>query len=303
MRVVVTGVTSYTGACIAAAFAGNGAQVSGLCRRNPGDYGGLARRRLDVVRAAGVTLVGGLPVESHEFSSWLGEAKIDLWIHHHHPMERFRAVDYDVASAERVALEPLGTLVPALARAGCRGIIYSSTYFEPGEGGQAPTASVTPYAALKRRVYERLAELCQSASIATGRVVIPSPTGALENADRLTPLFLESARRHQPFVVRSPESVMDMIPGEFLGNAYVAVGAKLLAGQAAAARPSGLVITTRKWLETVGADIAEQLGLRGAIEVPEPPAPPVYFRNSDPVMTDADWDGFAARYAQSVREM
>lgn len=301
LTVIVTGASSYTGSCIAAAFAGRGHRALGLCRRSAAEYGDLEARRLQVIRAAGGEIAFG--IAASELSAWLDGRTIDVWVHHHHPMENFRSPAYDVAWAERVAIDPLGALVPALARAGARAVVYSSTYFEPGEGGRAASEPVTPYAATKAAVYAALAERCTQIGLPLSRVVIPAPSGALENTDRLTPQLLRAAREERPFLVASPESVMDVLPGESLAEVYVRVADETIETAASRVRrPSGRVTTAWAWAEEVRKHLAEPLGLsltlsRGQASV----IPPAHFENPASERMDVDWDEFFRAYARDYR--
>lgn len=297
-RIIVTGVSSYTGACIAAALSGRGFGVVGLCRRGAAAYAGRTARRLALARSSGVELV--FDVDASRFPEWMTQQHADVWVHHHHPMENFRSEQYDVRSAESAVLDSVPELVMALAGRGVGLVVYSSTYFEAGEGGQAPDARVTPYAALKARVHEALALATAHAGLELSRVVIPAPTGALENIDRLTPQLLLAGERRTPFVLRSPDSVMDLVPGEGLAASYVELIERGLAGEGGCTvRPSGLVTTAAEWAAQVDERLARRLGLRLDVEVP-PPAergPAVRFENPSAERRAFDWETFFARYA------
>lgn len=300
--IAVSGVTSYTGMCIAEACAARGHEVVGLSRTALASYVGQKRRRLLRAERAGASLVGGLAAEHDGLASWVRERQLDIWIHHHHPMERFRAADYDTLAASEVALRPLEPLVAALSRAGVRLLIYSGTYFEPEEGGQAPHAQVTPYARLKGELSQRLAELCAARQIGFAKVVIPAPSGALENTDRLTPQLILAATHRQPFVLRSPESVMDVIPGETLGQVYARAAEQ---ARAQVLRPSGGAITALDWAERVRGGILRRLDLADALAL-QIPAPaerptPVSFRNPPDEQIAIDWDAFADAYVNEWR--
>jgi len=301
-RVVVTGVSSYTGACIAGALAARGHDVLGLCRRQRSDYAGLAARRLDGAAGAGATLRFGL--EASAFPAWVAQEHLDAWIHHHHPMENFRSPTYDRAAAEAQVLGSIPALVRGLGAQGARLVIHSSTYFEAGEGGQAADAAVTPYADLKARVHQEIEAACRSARLPLSRVVIPAPTGALENADRLTPLLLQSAERSEPFVLRSPDSIMDLVPGEELGEQYAdLVDEGLALGVGRTLRPSGLVISAGDWAEQVDERLARPLGHPLELRVPDEAdrAPAVRFENPSAERIPIDWDAFFERYRRDWR--
>jgi UDP-glucose 4-epimerase len=306
--VAISGATSYTGMCIAERFAAAGHTVYGLCRGEPRAYRGLKRLRLERAERAGVELVGGLSVEDGAMAKWVSRQTLDVWVHHHHPMERFRDADYDVVTARHVAIDSSAPLLDALAQAGVRALLYSGTYFEPGEGGQPRDAAVTPYAALKHALSESLARDCRQRGIGFGKVVISAPAGAFENQDRLTPGLLAAAMEGRAVPLRSPDSVMDVVSGEALAGIYERAALEILDSATDAHRvyrPSGSIRTTLAWAEWVRDHILAPLELAGALrlEIPEPEArgKRVAFANPSSEQVEVDWEAFARDYARDWR--
>jgi UDP-glucose 4-epimerase len=305
VRAVISGGTSYTAACIAQAFARHGHDVVALCRGELGAYSGLRRLRLERMRTAGVTIHGGLDAENGAMAGWLALRRLDVWIHHHHPMEDFRAPTYDTVRARAVALDPLDGIFGALGAAGAKAVLLSGTYFEPGEGGRPASAPATPYAALKGELSAAVAARAAAAGLAFGKVVIGAPTGALENEDRLTPQLIRAAERRVPFALRAPESVMDMIPGETLAEIYVEAARERLdacSREPRVWRPSGWVVTARAWADRVRATVLRALGLE--LLVPDPPnrQPPASFQNPANERVPIDWEACLDRYAREWKE-
>jgi hypothetical protein len=215
-------------------------------------------------------------------------------------MDDFRSPSYDVVRADAIGLSPLDQMVAALAACDCKGVIYSGTYFEPGEGGHDDSYAATPYAQSKRRVWLRLQELCRQLGLALSRVVIPSPTGPLENSDRFVPSLLRLARDDQPLTLRSPQSVADNLPVQTLAEEYVRIADCLLAGEPCTSRPSGLVCTVEEWAQTVNDELLARLAIPAVrIVTGESPTPLTVFRNSDPVTVRWRdfWDDYAAAVA------
>lgn len=293
---------------MAEALARAGHDVTALARNVLDEYSGVKRLRLLRAESAGVNLVGGLPAEG--LSHWVARQNLDLWVHHHHPMDRFRSPDYDVAAARAASLIPLPALMRALAGAGVRGLIYSGTYFEPREGGHDEGGSVTPYARLKHEVSLALSGYCAEYQLKFAKVVIPAPAGALENEDRLTPQLILAASRRQPLSLRSPDSVMDALPGEALAKVYLRAAERLDAlessGEALVFRPSGKVLSAIEWAEQVRATILSRLNLADSLLLQCPPASqrpePARFRNPADQEVEVDWDLFADAYAREWRD-
>jgi hypothetical protein len=258
--------------------------------------------------AAKVRVIGGMSVEDGAMASWIASQRFDTWIHHHHPMENFRAPGYDMELGRQVAIEPLDELFRALFVAGVRVVLHSGTYFEPGEGGRNIEAPSTPYAQLKGTLSKAVLTRATDAGMAFGKIVISAPTGALENDDRLTPQLILSAEQKKTYTLRSPDSIMDMIPGEALAQIYVETALERMDANYSnpmIRRPSGWVVTAGEWVQTVQAKLLPKIDGCGplALSVPEEAhrAPPVVFQNPASERVAIDWDDCWSRYAQDWR--
>lgn len=307
MRVVVTGASSYSGMCIAREFARRGHATEGLLAGSLESYRGRKRVRIEILRADGVELHGGVRAEDGQMAAWASTQEIDLWVHHHHPMENFRSPSYDVDDAARVAIRPLAELAVAWRMAKVRGVLCSGTYFEPGEGGRDPEEPATPYARLKNDMSSLLREEAHRQEIGVTKIVIPSPTGALENEDRLTPQLILAALGGKPFSVRSPNSIFDHIDGEILARVYADAGQDLLdhGERGLTLRPSGWTVSTREWVEWARENIIRKLDLELEISVPplEAQSPPTRFSNpSEEKVPSQDREEFAERYVREWRQ-
>lgn len=288
--VAVSGASSFTGLCIAAAFHNAGWRVFPLLTRPLARYDGVAARR--IARLPEPVVAG--PVEAGGFAAWIRTARPRLWVHHHHHMAGFRAPDYDGARADAIGLAPLDALLDALAVSSCRGIIHSGTVFE---------AQASPYAVSKARVWSAIRDGSARRGLPVAKVVIPNPVGPLENDDRLTPVIVARARRGLPVEVPQPAAVADYLPGDVLARRYVAVAERMLAGERdIVARPSGRAMSVLDWIAEVNLElIAQRLGLT-------PIAPRVSgasedapcLRNPAAEAEQVDWRAFWDGYARGT---
>ncbi len=309
LRVALTGASSYTGACIGEALSRAGAQVFALCHRAPSSYQGVKALRLRRVAEAGATLVGELSAEDGRLAAWVRAERLDVWIHHHHFMEDFRARDYRVEAAEQVALLPLPALFEALTQAGVRQVLHSGTYFEPGEGGPLRTSPPTPYAEHKARTFRAVEAACEERGLALTKIVIPAPIGALENEDRLTPQLIRAAESGQPFVLGAPKAVMDVVPGESLAEVYVRAALTERSGLSAPVRvlrPSGWAVTVEEWIAWVHQHVLLPLGLgprhQLTITSPDSRIEQAHFENSPAERLIIDWPRVGTRYAREWQD-
>ena len=301
-RIALTGASSFTGIWIAQAFARDRWELHAHTLGEGGATGGLPAIRMRVLAQHAEHVHLGLRAEAGELAHWIRQNRPEIWIHHHHWMESFRSPQYDTARADAVGLDPLVGILDALRESGCRGIIHTGSYFEPGEGGQPETATATPYAVSKRKVWLEMKRLAAERGIPLAKCVIPNPVGPLENEDRLLPMMISKARAGEPLMLSSPKSQGDQLPVFELARCYLKLAEGLIGGAGPqVARPSGWVSEIEAWVEHVNAElIVKRLGLPG-LRIEKGSAPSTaQHRNSEPV--SVDWPAFWGRYAAEYRK-
>ena len=252
--VAVTGVSSFTGFWICRAFLAAGWNVHGLCSRPKTRYSGLKALRLSEL-GKHIPLHFELLAQEGKLSSWIRDHRPGIWVHHHHFTDNYRSPHYDLRFALLVGIQPLPELLASLKTVDCSGIIYSGTYFEPEEGGQAVGVPITPYAQSKYEVWNALRLGATEIDLRCSKVVMANPIGPLENDDRLIPQLLRAAKAQQSFHLSFPENIADNIPVTTLAEFYVKIAGKLINGSSDIVRPSGWVGTNGDWV----AQINEQL--------------------------------------------
>ena len=300
--VAISGASSFTALWIARALRANGWHVHALCHRHEDAYAGLRALRIGLLRECSEVHFD-LCAEDGGLARWVRRHRPDVWIHHHHWMEAFRSSDYDSARAREVGLDPLPELVAALAHERVAGVIYSGTFFEPGEGGNPPATPATPYARSKQEVWEALASQAGATGLGVSKIVIPNPIGPLENEDRLVPSLVRSSLQGAPFALGAPDSVSDYLPVDVLARVYVTTARELLAGRALIRRPSGLIATARDWTQTVARDLIKtRLGL-DPCPLTEASGPASSFRNPDTERESIDWERVWDDYARWITRL
>ena len=302
-RIALTGASSCTGHWIAHALHAEGFEVHALCSRRADRYSG--RRQLLLRSLAGLLPIHfELDARAGALAHWVRRHRPELWIHHHHPMQDFRSPDYDLEQAREVAIAPLEALLDALAETQCRGVVFSGSYFEPGEGGPEAPTTRTPYAHSKAETWEALCRGCEVRGLPLSKVVIPNATGPLESPERLVPALVRASRESRPFVVASPESVTDALPARELGGVYAEAAHGLLEGRAAVLRPSGLPVAVGSWARTVLQElVGPRLGLRPCplAEASASVGPVLRYSNPRTERRPIQWLSFWDEYAAWLR--
>jgi UDP-glucose 4-epimerase len=305
-RVAISAASSFTGAWLCRIFDLEGWEVDGLCTLNgPGEYKDLRATR---VQWASQHSRLHLRVKSDDGSMrhWIEKNPATIWIHHHHHMQDFRSLQYDTSRAAQVGREPLEGICQALKDSGYRGIIFSGSYFEPGEGDKSPPGLETPYAKSKKEVWHDLEEMCDKHGLLLSKVVIPDPVGPLENDDRLIPALVRAAQADLEFPLKNPLAVADRISVDALAQVYVEAANKMINDETWIARPSGWVGSNWDWIDTVNRLLIQRgLGLTGLNfdDKPGSPSPSQVASCHNPPedRRDINWEDFFVNYARWIK--
>jgi UDP-glucose 4-epimerase len=262
-RVAISAASSFTGAWIARAFFAAGWTVLPVCARPHSTYSGVRRARIDLIREC-VPVHFECEATDGSLAAWIRNYRPDVWIHHHHWMENFRSPDYDLNRALKSGLGTLPEILDAVARGNGRCVIYSGTYFEPGERGQVwQRSQPTPYARSKAQIWEALCHECDVRGLHLAKIVIPNPIGPLENEDRLIPCMIRHAETGGALQLRSPGQLADYLPIADLSAQYVKLATQILTGCSnTVIRPAGRISSTLDWVQFAAAELLEKrLGL------------------------------------------
>lgn len=298
-HVGITGASSFTGYWIAKVLTARGYRVSNLFSRPRDQYAGVRAER--VHQASGESYFN-LDASRGDLQNWIEEFRPDVWIHHHHWMHDFRSNKYDLNRARSIGVVPLPAIVEQLVSSGCKGVIFSGTYCEPGEGEGQSAIHSSPYALSKREVWDKLQELCVRQGLPLSKIVIPNPVGPLEDPERLTPSLLQAASVGKPFVVHAPQSMIDFIPIQCLASAYVESVRQLCKGKFGIRRPSGWTGTVGQWTEKVLTEVAYRR-LRWPTAELSFGSEPVseILRNPETEKVDCNWTAFWDDLAEDIR--
>ncbi|PWU14007.1 MAG: hypothetical protein C5B49_13885 [Bdellovibrio sp.] len=320
MRVAISGASSFTGLWIANRLAQAGYQVDALLARDSASYSGLPQVRVRRLSSQ-VEKHFAIDAEGGAMKDWIQKNRPRVWIHHHHFMTHFRSPEYNLTRAHAVGLAPLPEIIQALGENQCGAVIFSGSYFEAGEGGQAADAPVSPYARSKTQVWHLLQELCARARMPLLKVVIPNPIGPFENDDRLIPSLIRSARSGTEFHLQTPLDQADNLPVTAVAETYADAVARGLRGESAILRPSAGAESNESLGQRVNDElIVKRLHLpavsirKPSAEVPKAPTwqkasggntpqderKPRIFRNPTVPLAAIDWPLFWDFYAQEL---
>lgn len=242
MKVLLTGVSSFTGCHIGRALVENGFDVCGTLTRLSPDYSGnaLIQTRLEYSKLK--NFVYEAPFGSKAFVRGIKEFSPEILISHGAPIHGYRSPDFDQESAYQRAVFNLDETVACFKNSGGRKMIYSGTVFEPIDGADA----LSPYGQMKKRVSDALEQTCETYGIVFSKVYIPNPVGPFENEDRLIPIFVKKWKNKEKPLLSAPRLVWDNLPANWLAEVYAD---ESLSPSARERRPSGYKISLEQFMQ------------------------------------------------------
>lgn len=218
MKVLITGVTSFTGMWFVRELATRGHHVVAFVRGQAGSYSGLRAARLEQL-AGKCDLVYGLEFGDDGFISALDQG-FDLFCHHGAETNNYRSADFDAYGAAGKNTRNIVAVLRALKAGGCRRLLLTGSVFEAHEGaGSAPLRSFSPYGLSKTLTSEIVSYYADREGFGFGKFVIPNPFGAFEEP-RFCDYLLSCWSKGQTASVNTPAYVRDNVPISLLAPGY-----------------------------------------------------------------------------------
>jgi UDP-glucose 4-epimerase len=217
MRVLLTGVTSFTGCHISRALVEAGHSVLATLTSPPESYAGHTLKEQRLAYSLCPNFVHEAAFGSEAFCGAIRNFRPEVFINHGADIEGYRKPDFDVARSVAASTKNLALVMRTLKESGCRRVLHSGSVFEAIDG----LPPFSPYGASKTQVFEQLQQACQLESLALSKISIPNPIGPFENPDRLNPIFAKLWREGKRPRITTPALVWDYLPAPWLAKVYV----------------------------------------------------------------------------------
>lgn len=219
MRILLTGISSFTGFWFAQELSSRGHEVIATLTKNSIDeYDGIRKERISLILDK-VTPVFGSRFGDTTFKNII-ESGIDVLCHHGSEVTDYKSKKFDITSAIKQNTNNIIEVVELLKNNNCNSIVYTGTVFEPNEGeGTKPLKAFSPYGLSKSLTYEILSYYSSTFEIKLGKFVIPNPFGPFEEA-RFTSYLIQNWLKGQTPDVKTPNYIRDNIHVDLLALAY-----------------------------------------------------------------------------------
>lgn len=219
MRILLTGVTSFTGAWFASSLVQAGHEVVCAVRGERAAYSGLRDQRLRNLDGQ-CGFAWDMAFGASAFLDLIENERFDVLCHHGAQVTNYKSPDFDSLSAAQDNCRSLTPVLAAFKRRGGTKVVLTGSVFEQDEGaGTRPLRAFSPYGLSKGLTSQMFRFHVQAAGLALGKFVIPNPFGPLEEP-RFTDYLLRCWQQGAVARVGTPDYVRDNIPVSLLALFY-----------------------------------------------------------------------------------
>ena len=246
MKVLITGVSSFTGCHIARYFCESKSKnilVFGVLTRKLNEYSDLERQRLSYSLVE--NWIEEASFGSQNFINFILKLKPDVFINHGASIKGYREKNFDVEICVGKSIFNLPKVIEALS-SDCR-FIHSGSVFESDR--ERGFNVYSPYGLAKTLIWEEI--LKNNKKIKITKIVIPDPVGVYENPDRLGPVLFRKWNLGETVDLKNPDLIQDRIPASWLARIYFeessSVGLK--SENSRIVRPSAFCKSNLDWVQ------------------------------------------------------
>ena len=222
MRVLLTGVSSFTGLWFARGLRAAGCEVVAPLQASA--YGDTLRHARIEEAARVAEIIPAAPFGSDAFLKLL-ERGFDVVCHHGEEIANPRSLEFNVERAAADATVNAAATLQAAWRSGVKRLVLTGSVSEEGEGrGTQPLAAFGPYGLFKTLTGRAFQAAADKAWLDVVKVVVPSPFGPYE-AQALQRQAMTRWRDGQPVRVSHPFYGRDHAPVDLLAKVYARAAA------------------------------------------------------------------------------
>jgi UDP-glucose 4-epimerase len=311
MKVLLTGISSFTGFWFARSLVQRGYDVIAPIRKSVDTYSGT--RAVRVRQISGLaTIVEGAPFGSDKFMSLIEEHSFDVLSHHAAEVANYRSLDFDMSAALNQNTYNIRRVLQAMRMRGVKAVVATGTVFEQDEGiGESPQRAFSPYGLSKGLTWQVIRYWCTVLGIPAGKFVVANPFGPFEEP-RFCAYLIEKWRANEVAEVRTPLYLRDNIHVDLLALGYAKFVQEIAeTGRSRKLGMSGYRETQGAFAQRVAAEIRSRVGLDCRLAIGEQSdfGEPMVRLNRDTLdprelgwdETRA-WDGFATYYFDGGRQ-
>lgn len=294
MKVLLTGISSFTGFWFATALSVAGHEVVGcLTRTDKFEYDGLARLRLDSLLSQ-ITLLPNAAIGEDTFLNEISQGTPDVVCLHGAWVGDHRSADFPVMEALAHNTKNCAKLFQTCRNSGVRSIIATGSYFEADSGlGVEPRMAFSPYALSKTLTWQIYQYHAHKVGLPIAKFVLANPFGRMEKPG-MSQYFAKAWLAGEKPECRTPGYVRDNVPVDLLGLVYARFVEQSLSadGRPMTINPSGYVETVADFLTRYSSEMRKRWNFPCEYILANKPQydEPMVRANNHSVLNAYDWN-------------
>jgi nucleoside-diphosphate-sugar epimerase len=300
MRVLLTGVSSFTGLWFARALNAAGCEVVAPLRA--AGYEDPLRRARMAEAAKVAEIIPSVPFGSAAFLDLLAGG-FDVLCHHAAEAANHKAPDFDVEGAVAGNTFNAARTLEAARAAGVKRLVLTGSAFEEGEGrGTEPLVAFSPYGFSKTLTARAFQAECALAGLPMVKFIVPNPFGPYE-AQTFQRAVMTRWRGGEAVHVSHPLYGRDNAPVDLLASVYARAASGALGDHVS---PSVYAGPVGDFFQRMAREVRARTGWACGLSLAESQTStePMERYNLQPVDPEdygwsesAFWDAYAAYYA------
>jgi nucleoside-diphosphate-sugar epimerase len=262
MKILFTGVSSFTGFWFVKELVNNGHEVYGIFRRERDEYIDTRGVRVEKIEKE-IQSIFNCDFGSSRFVELLrGHDKFDIFCHHAADVSNYKSNDFNVVQALKNNTENIQNVLNLLKEKGCQRIVLTGSAFEQNEGaGSENLPAFSPYGLSKGLTSDVFKFYSRKFGLSLGKFVIPNPFGPFEEP-RFTDYLIKNWFDDKIPGVLAPRYVRDNIHISLLSKYYVYFMENILEHQEfIRLNPSGYPETQGSFAQRFADEMRKRLNL------------------------------------------
>ena len=294
MRVLLSGISSFTGFWFARTLANRGHNVVGTLTRRLDSYDGLRKSRLDSL-GEGCTVVESAPFGSPEFVRLVRDGGFDAVCAHGALVEGYRDKNFPFIKAAEGNTRNIAEVCEMIASGGRDSrLVLTGSVFEANEGvGDPDRRAFSAYGLSKTLTSQVFEFFAGEFGVPLVKFVVPNPFGPLEEP-RFIHYLMNTWRAGETASVRTPEYIRDNIHVDLLASCYVsALEAEVWSSALKVIRPSGYVESQGAFSLRVSREMSRRTGWECGVDLARQTdfSEPMFRTNDQPASVQVEnWD-------------
>jgi len=219
MKILFTGTSSFIAYWTIKELTEAGHKVTGILRKNPEDYEGIKKERVELVSKL-CEIVPGVSFGDDKFLDLIKSSSWDVLCHHAAEATNPRSPDFDWAGALKGNTLNADKVLEEFKKHGGNSIIITGSTYEANESvGSEPADACNRYGLSKTCTWEVFRYFGKEVGLKVGKIIYPNVFGKYEDP-KLVGYLAKSWLNHETPTVRTPKYIRDNMNVTLLAKAY-----------------------------------------------------------------------------------